>query len=345
MYNNEIVKEDLKLITSQKIEFEKLKNKTILITGANGLIASYYTYTLMYLNDTKKLNIKILLLVRNKEKTINNIGNRNDVIILEQDVCENIKYDGKVDYVIHMASSSNPKTIVEKPVEIIKANVIGTFNVLDFAKKNNAEILFTSTREIYGKMAETVEEITEEDYGALKCNELRACYPESKRLAESLIVSYSYQYGIKYKITRIAHTYGPGMNINSDGRIMSDLIENVVKNNDIILKSDGTAVRAFCYIVDAITALFYITVDGKENQVYNISNETEEITVKDLAYKIKEISKNENIKVKFNIENDNRKYVSFKRVRLSTKKIEELGWKPVVTLEKGVEKTIKSFKM
>ncbi len=344
MYDNYIVKEDLEMIISQKIDFEKLRNKTILITGANGLIASYYTYTLMYLNDTKKLNIKIILLVRNKEKTLKNIGKRNDILILEQDVCDKIEYKEKIDYIIHMASSSNPKTIIDKPVDIIKANVIGTFNVLNVAKDNNAEILFTSTREIYGKVDENIKEIEEEDYGALKCDELRACYPESKRMAENLIISYAYQYNIKYKIARIAHTYGPGMSINSDGRIMSDVLEDAIKNRNIVLKSDGQAIRAFCYIVDTITALFLITVSSLDNQIYNISNETEEISVRDLAYKVKEIS-NKNIDVKFEIENDDRKYVKFKRVKLKTDKLEKLGWKPIVNLEKGVKRTLKSFEL
>ncbi len=344
MYDNYIVKEDLEMIISQKIDFEKLNNKTILITGANGLIASYYTYTLMYLNDIKKLNIKIILLVRNKEKTLRNIGKRNDILILEQDVCDKIEYKEKIDYIIHMASSSNPKTIIDKPVDIIKANVIGTLNILNVAKDNNAEILFTSTREIYGKVDKNIKEIAEEDYGALKCDELRSCYPESKRMAENLIISYAYQYNIKYKIARIAHTYGPGMSINSDGRIMSDVLEDVIKNRDIVLKSDGQAIRAFCYIVDTITALFLITISTLDNQIYNISNETEEISVKDLAYKVKKIS-NKNIDIKFEIENDDRKYVKFKRVKLKTKKLEQLGWKPIVDLEKGVERTIKSFEL
>ena len=343
MFENSIVKDDLKMIISEKIDFEKLRNKTFLITGANGLIASYYTYTLMYLNDIKHLNIKILLLVRNKKKTEQNIGKRDDVIILEQDVCDKIDYIDNIDYIIHMASSSNPKTIIEKPVDIIKSNVLGTLNILNLAKTHKSEVLFTSTREVYGAMDKNVEKISEEDFGKLNFYELRACYPESKRLAETLILSYAYQYNIKYKIVRIAHTYGPGMNINSDGRIMSDLLEAVVNKKDIVLKSNGEAIRAFCYIVDTIRALFYITLDNNENEVYNVSNETEEISVKDLAYKLKEIFNDRNINVKFQIENDNRKYVSFKRVKLDTKKLEKLGWKPIISLEEGVKRTVNSF--
>lgn len=343
MFENSIVKEDLKKIISEKIDFKKLRNKTFLITGANGLIASYYAYTLMYLNDIKNLNIKILLLVRNKKKINPNIGSRDDVIILQQDVCDKIDYSDNVDYIIHMASSANPKTIIEKPVDIIKANVLGTLNILNLAKNHEAEVLFTSTREVYGAMNENVEKISEEDFGKLNFYELRACYPESKRLAETLILSYAYQYNIKYKIARIAHTYGPGMNINSDGRIMSDLLEAVVNKKDIVLKSNGKAIRAFCYIVDTIRALFYITLDNNENEVYNVSNETEEISVKDLAYKLKEIFNDRNIDVKFQIEQDNRKYVSFKRVKLDTKKLEKIGWKPIISLEEGVKRTVNSF--
>lgn len=345
MYKNKIIQDDLKIIIDQDIKFDVLKNKKILITGATGMLASYYMYVLMYLNDKFDYNIKIYALVRNKEKLekITGYSLRNDIIVVEQDVCSKIKIEEKIDYIIHMASSANPATITTNPVGIINANVIGTLNVLELAKKYNSQVIFTSTREVYGKMDENKEEIFETDMGILDCTELRSCYPESKKMAENLIVSYAYQYGIKYKIARIAHSYGPGMIIHNDGRIMSDLISNIVNGENIILKSNGEAKRAFCYIMDAITALIRITVNEKENEIYNVANETEEISIRDLAYSLKEWYKEKNIDVIFQIQENNNQYVKFKRTKLNTRKIESIGWKPVIKLKNGINKTVKYF--
>lgn len=345
MYNNSIVQNDLKSIFQQNIKFEKFKNKKILITGATGMLASYYMYILMYLNDVLHYNIKIYALARNNEKlkTITNYEKRKDIIPIIQDVCDFIDVDGNLDYIIHMASSANPSTITTNPIGIINANIKGTLNVLECAKRHNAEVIFTSTREVYGEMNENKKEIKENDMGVLNNLELRSCYPESKRMAENIIVSYAYQFGIEYKIARIAHSYGPGMIIKNDGRIMSDLIYNVVEGENIVLKSKGEAKRAFCYVLDATTALLRITVDENKNQVYNVANEKEEISIKDLAYLLKERYKEKNIDVIFEIKDNNNQYVKFKRTKLNTDKLEELGWKPTINLEEGIYRTVNFF--
>jgi UDP-glucuronate decarboxylase len=345
MYNNLIVQEDLKSILKQNINFEKFKNKKILITGATGMLASYYMYTLMYLNDVLNYNIKIYALVRNNEKlkSITNYEKRKDITPIIQDVCNSIDIDEKIDYIIHMASSANPSTIITNPIGIINANIKGTLNVLECAKKHNAEVIFTSTREVYGEMNENKKEIKEDDMGVLNNLELRACYPESKRMAENIIISYAYQFGIEYQIARIAHSYGPGMIIENDGRIMSDLIYNVIKGENIVLKSKGEAKRAFCYILDATTALLRITINENKNQVYNIANEKEEISIKDLAYLLKEKYKEKNIDVIFEIKDNNNQYVRFKRTKLNTDKLEKLGWEPIVNLEEGIYRTVNFF--
>lgn len=344
MYYNNIIQEDLSNIVSNIKNLERLKNKTILITGATGMIASYFMYTLMYLNDKYNFNIKILPLVRNSNKLeeMTECSKRNDIYPIVQDVCDNINISEKIDYIAHMASSANPTNIVNNPVGIISANVLGTLNVLSLAKDKKSEILFTSTREIYGKMPENVYDIKETDMGSLNPTELRSCYPESKRMAENLIVSYCHQHGVDYDIARIAHSYGPGMIINNDGRIMSDLIGNVVNGENIVLKSKGDALRAFCYITDCVTGLFTIMLSNNKNEVYNLSNETEEISIRDLAYLLSNIS-NLKSKVVFDIQENNNQYVNFKRVKLNNEKLYELGWHPNVKLNDGLKKTIDYF--
>lgn len=335
-YQNKIVQEDMKEILKD-IEFNSLKDKTILITGATGMLAVYLVYFLNYLNIIENLNIKIIGLIRNQEKAIK-IFEGIEIELLIQDIQDEIKYEHKIDYIFHMASSANPKTILENPIDIIKANTIGTFNVFELARNKSAKVFFTSTREVYGKLDESIKFIQESDMGVVDCLEKRACYPESKRIAETICNSYFYQYGVKYNIIRIAHVYGPGMNIDGDGRIMSDIIENVSKNKNIILKSDGTALRAFCYITDAIRGLLLILIKGKDNEVYNLSNEKEEISIKDLAQKAINISRKE-LKIEYQINNSGA-YTSYKRIGLDNRKLEELGWNIRISLDKGLEKQI-----
>ena len=298
-FSNIIVQEDMKDIYNEDILFNKLKNKSVLITGATGMLATYIVYFLYYLNLNRDINVKIHILARNKKKIEELFGaftNDENFIIVNQDVTNEISIKEKIDYIFHLASSANPKNILENPIGIIKANTLGTINICEFALRNNALVFFASTREIYGKI-EGKEFVKEIDMGVCDCLEDRACYPESKRISETICKSYNLQYGMKYQICRIAHVYGPGMNIDNDGRIMSDIISDIVNNRNIILKSDGSAQRAFCYLSDAVRAIFFILLNGQENDVFNLSNEEEEISIKNLAELCTNLFIEKNIKV------------------------------------------------
>ena len=136
------------------------------------------------------------------------------------------------------------------------------------------------------------------------------------------------------------------MNIHQDGRVMSDFIACVVNHKNIELNSDGTAKRAFCYINDCITAIFMILLNGKNGECYNIANETEEIAIKDVALTLANLFKEENLKVMYldsaKVNRDG--YSKIERVKLSTQKLESLGWRPQVKLEEGLKRTVESFK-
>lgn len=345
-FSNIIVQEDMKDIYNEDILFNKLKNKSVLITGATGMLATYIVYFLYYLNLNRDINVKIHILARNKKKIEELFGaftNDENFIIVNQDVTNEISIKEKIDYIFHLASSANPKNILENPIGIIKANTLGTINICEFALRNNALVFFASTREIYGKI-EGKEFVKEIDMGVCDCLEDRACYPESKRISETICKSYNLQYGMKYQICRIAHVYGPGMNIDNDGRIMSDIISDIVNNRNIILKSDGSAQRAFCYLSDAVRAIFFILLNGQENDVFNLSNEEEEISIKDLARLATELFLEKNIKVNYQISNNNSNlYTNYKRSKLDNSKLYDLGWKIKTNLKEGIKKTVLSF--
>lgn len=348
-YNNIIVQEDLKDIVSRKdLKFEKLKNTTILVTGANGMLATYMIYTLLKLNEIYHYNIKIIALARNKEKAKARLKDNIDskyLNLLIQDVCEPINISENIDYIIHAAGSASPQFIINDPVGIIAANTKGTFNVFELGRKKKIKkILFLSTREVYGKISDEIDDISEEHIGALDPLDSRSCYPESKRMAENICKSYLKQYNTPYNIVRIAHSYGPGMEINQDGRVMADLISDVVNNRNIILKSHGVDIRAFCYINDAVVGMFLVMLKGKIGEAYNLANETEPIQIKELAHLLVESFKDKRLNVEFKIsKNSGVGYSKFKRVKLNTKKIEELNWSPKVKLIDGIKRTVLSF--
>lgn len=345
-YKNKIVQEDLRQMAEEQLDWHQFDGKTILVTGATGMLATYISYFLLYLKEEKGIDLRLLALCRTKSKAENTFKeflNKPYFYLLLQDVCEPIQYDGSIDYIFHLAGNASPHYINTDPVGIVKSNMLGTFNVLELAKeKQTSKVVFASTREVYGKN-EMEERLTETSFGTIDPLENRSCYPESKRAAETIFRSYFLQYGINFNALRIAHSYGPGMNLHSDGRVMADLIGNVVEEEDIELKSTGEALRAFCYITDAVTGIFYTALKGEAGEAYNLANETEEISIRSLAEMLVSQRKNKDLKVIFNIPESNTGYCNYKRVGLYTQKLERLGWQPKVDLKEGCKRTINSF--
>ena len=346
---NATVISDLKNIYDMNSYCHILKEKSVLITGATGMLATYCCYYLSFLNDAYDFQIKITALVRNEKKAkekFQDIYEKEYFTLVIQDVMEPLNFDTNFDYILHMSGSASAYAKTHEPENIIMSNVLGTKNVLDLAAKcKNVRVLFTSTREVYGKLDDSITSISENMMGVLDTSLSRSCYPESKRMAENLLAVYREKYHIDYVNVRLAHAYGPGMAFQNDGRVMPDLISYAVDGKDIVLKSDGMMKRAFCYISDAISALFTILLLGENGESYNVSNEKEEISVKDLALLIASLS-NKNLKVTFKeiTEEERKGYLSIERVKLNTDKVENLGWKPLIGLEEGIKRTLQSLK-
>ncbi len=339
---NKIIYEDTLQIINDN-EVDKLYGKTFFITGATGMIGSYISYVLKTLNDLYKMNINIILNVRNKNKLNNEILNDEHVRIIEQDVTNKFIIEGSVDYIIHAASPASPKIMKDYPFETNAANTIGAYNTLLLAKEKKATYLFISSREIYGEPSENVSIFTEE--GLLgQVNPLipRNGYAEGKKAAENMCISMHDEYGLNTKIVRLAHTYGPGMSI-TDGRVQADFLNNVIHHEDIIMKSEGLQSRTYTYISDAINGIFKVLLSSKDI-VYNISDD-QEITIKELAEILVSLSNNES-KLVIKLDNSLAKgSSSFKRGILSNEKIKkELNWKPKYTVKDGFKRTIEYLK-
>ena len=302
----------------------------------------------MYLNKRKGYGIQVIALVRNEKKAWEKFGEFRDdkyFSLKVQDVSEKLNITIKADYIVHAAGNASPYFIVNDPVGIINANISGTINVLEYAKAVQPKnVLYTSTREVYGKMPPDVQEISEGVFGALDPLEFRACYPESKRMAETILNSYLYQYKTPFNTARIAHSYGPGMKLDNDGRVMADFVSDIVNNRNIVLKSAGDAERAFCYITDAVAGMFTVLLEGSVGEAYNIANESETMPIREVANLLISLYPEKKLEVEFDIpQKMSIGYSKMGRVQLSTRKLEKLGWKCEVNLENGLRYTVDSF--
>ena len=276
---NKIIEEDTQQIIDENNGLKELYDKSVMVTGASGMIGSYFIYTLIKLNEKYSANIKIIPVVRNINKLSSEIRSKNYVFPIVQDVVEKINYNEDVDFIIHSASPASPKIMKEKPVETNLANTMGTANTLIFARDYNSQgYLFISSREIYGDPINNEKYFTENDFGFVDHLIPRNAYAEGKKAAENMCIGFKEEYGLNTKIVRLAHTYGPGMSIN-DGRVQADFLKNIINNEDIILKSDGSSIRTYTYISDAISAMFKIILKGTEI-VYNVSDERNEVSIK-----------------------------------------------------------------
>lgn len=339
MIVNKIIDSDAEQIIQDNNGLNELYDKSIMITGASGMIGSYFVYTLMKLNECYGADIKIIPLVRNIDKLNSQVRNNDNVHPIVQDVTDNIYYDGDIDYIIHAASPASPKIMKEKPVETNFANTIGTANTLLLARDKNVKgYLFISSREIYGKPLDNQEYFTENSFGFIDQLIPRNAYAEGKKAAENMCVGFNQEYGVNTKIVRLAHTYGPGMSIY-DGRVQADFLKNLVNGEDILLKSDGSSIRTYTYISDAINAMFKIFLKSKD-MVYNVSDERNEVSIRQLAEIIADIS-DKKLNLIFDIEDDeNEGYAPFKFGLLSSEKIRmELGWEAKYSVKEGFKRT------
>lgn len=346
MIFNKIIDEDLTQIIEENEGLKELYNQTVMITGASGLIGSYFLNTLIKLNEDYSANIKIIPLIRNLDKLNKNIIDKDYVCPIVQDILTPIKYDDDVDYLIHTASPASPPLMREKPVETNFANTIGTANALTFAKEHNAKkFLFISSREVYGQNISDQKYFQEDDIGVINQLIPRNSYAESKKAAENMCLGFNEEYGLDTKIVRLGQTFGPGMNING-GMVHTEFLKMLLNNEDIVLLSDGSSLRTYTYISDAISAMFKIILNSKD-MVYNAVNNHNEVSIKELAEILINLCPEKKSKLIFDIEEEKEgyDYKTFKFCLISSEKIrDELGWNPKYSVDEGFKRTINYLK-
>jgi nucleoside-diphosphate-sugar epimerase len=346
---NNIIQEDLFQICQENLEWSNFSNKNILITGASGILPSYLVETILFLIKTGKIiNTQIFALARNKEKAMyrfKNYLNEDCLHFLIQNVCEPIIVSDKIDIIIHAASQASPKYYGADPIGTMNPNIIGTINLLKLAKEKQVEnFIFFSSAEVYGNL-DNCRAIKETDFGHLDPMNIRACYAESKRMGETICAAWYSQLNIPVKIIRPFHTYGPGMS-SDDGRVFADFVFNILNNQNIIIKSDGSAQRAYCYIKDAILGYFYILLKGTNGEAYNVGNPFQEYSVKELAIALLNLFPEKSLELIMNPTFSSTEYIpsTTNKFLPDISKIQALGWTPKIDIYTGFKRTILSYR-
>lgn len=347
--NHKIIEQDMENIYKRNIPWERLKNKTVLITGAYGMLASYMVFMLMYLNEKAGMNISIVALVRTKEKFFKRFGVTEEhpyLKVYENLLEKEIIIDEKVDFIIHAASLASPQYYSVSPIEVLKPNVLGSYYLLELAVKDQAEgYLLFSTGDIYGKITGK-DRVRESDCGELNPLEIHSCYGESKRMAETMCKAYFHQKGVPAKIARIYHTYAPTMDIENDPRVFASFVKDVVHGNDIIMKSDGSGKRSFCYISDAVAGYFLILLEGVPGEAYNVCNTKEFYSIREIAEVIASLRPEKQLTVKYEKRDKNDVYLENNRandIPPDNEKLMNLGWKAEIGINEGFAKVIESL--
>lgn len=331
MENNKLYKSSLENI----VNYVEESGKSFLVTGASGLIGSCIVDLLMLANKKGKNN-QIYALSRNSKKMeikFREYLNSNCLHIIEQDICSPLDDSLEFDYIIHCASNADPVNYARYPVETMKTNLLGGINILDYLKKHKkckAELL--STFEVYGDLGKDF--YSEQEVGFLNFNLIRACYPESKRVMETLARSYVDEYDVRIIIGRLPSVYGPTM-AHDDSKAHAQFIRNAIAGKDIVLKSKGEQRRTYCYVLDAVAAILCVLFRGKNGEVYNISNEKSILSIAELAQIIAGVA-GRNVVFDIPTELEKKGFSKPQNCMLDNTKLKALGWEGKYDILKGI---------
>lgn len=346
---NRIIKSDMEDIYHRSLDWNRLHGKTVFISGAYGMLASYIVCFLMYLNMNTNIAVDVIAQGRDEKKAkekFETFWNHERFRFYSGDILCAISDIPKVDYIIHAAGIANPRFYTAMPVEVIEPNVIGTYHLLKLAERVKCSgFLFFSTGDIYGKVI-SPEDIDEKTMGMIDPLEEHSCYGESKRLGETLCVAFCREHGIPVKMARIGHTYGPTMDINYDSRVFASFVKCIIEGNDIDLYSDGRAKRPFCYIADAVAAFFLLLFKGGSGEAYNVTNTEQFISVGELAEILASISEKK-VKVTMKVRKATDNYLEAKfnqENKPSEAKLRNLGWETHYDVRSGFERVYHYFK-
>lgn len=341
--------EDIEFVANAEIiPWNALHGKSILITGATGLIGSLIVKALACRNRLYDDNIKIYAMVRNLEKArkiFMELESRKNFRFVCCDITGEYELPNNLNYIVHAASMTSSKDFVIKPVETIQTAVFGTNELLKKATAMALDgFLYLSSLEVYGTPRDGDINISESYSGYIDSLQVRSSYSEGKRMVECLCASYASEYKVPVKIARLTQTFGTGVSYN-DGRVFAQFARAAIDGKNIILKTKGETLRSYCYVADAATAILLILVKGAVGEAYNVANEKTAISIADMAKFVCENFSGGKSRVVFDIVEDAGKlgYNPVMKICLDASKLKALGWNACFDLEQMFKRTIGSI--
>lgn len=343
MFNNPLYQQDLQKVAQLPLDWELLRDRTILISGATGMIGSFFVDLIMYQNAHIALDCTVYALGRNKEKARQRFAahwESPNFRFAACDINRQIDLDtDRVDYIFHAASNTHPVAYATDPIGTVTTNIIGTYNLLEYAASHGTRrFVFASTVEVYGENRGDCERFSEDYCGYIDCNTLRAGYPESKRAGEALCQAFIRQKELDIVIPRLSRVYGPTM-LMSDTKALSQFIKNGLAGEDIVLKSAGTQLFSYSYVADAVSGILYCMMKGASGEAYNIASPASDIALRDLAQLI---AQQAGTKVIFQIPDavEQAGYSKATKALLDSKKLRTLGWHDMWDICAGIGQTL-----
>lgn len=324
------------------LPWEKLSGCNILVTGATGLIGSCLVNMLM---ENPLRDYQVYALGRNEKRAavrFSQYMEDSTFHFIQGDVTRPLESDISFQYIIHAASNGSPNFFVNKPVEVMKSNLFGVANLMEYGLSHGMKrFLYVSTGEVYGQ--NEAELLDESSYGYVDILNTRSCYPSSKRAAETLAMCYAGEYGADVVAARPCHTYGPHFT-ESDNRVYAQFIRNVLNDEDIVLKSAGTQYRSWCYVEDCVAALLYILLKGNNGEAYNIADKNSVVTIKELAEMIARIA-GRKVVMQVPTDSEKKEFTPIKHAVFDISKLEGLGWQVSGTMEEKLKRTIDTLRI
>lgn len=321
--------------------FSRFDGKSVLVTGATGFVGSLIIKALLFANEHYGISTAPVAVVRNLDKAKKVYGEQ--IKHIEVVCCnlmhDSISYDGPVDYIVHGAAITTSKTMVEKPVDVIKLSIRGTESVLDFAYTKKARVVYLSSMEAYGNVE--ADGMTEEGtLGFVNPQAVRSCYPESKRMCETLCTAYHSQYGIEVCAARLAQTFGAGV-LPGENRAVVAFSRAASRGEEVILKTKGLSDANYVYGSDAVAAILVLMAHGVPGEVYNVANESCHMTVVQMAQLAVKTVGAPGSRVVFDIDETNSSgFAPDTKLFLDSSKLQSLGWRPLINMPEALRRLV-----
>jgi len=340
---NSIYQSDLRAACAGLPDAGALRGSTVMVTGATGMIGACLIDLLCALDRERGLGLRIVAVCRNAQRAAERFASYGNVEIAVHDVSQPALGLPRVDYIIHAASNAHPLAFSADPVGTMLGNILGVKHLLELLRVSRGRrLLFVSTGEIYGENPAVEDGFSEEDFGKVDSMNPRSCYPESKRAAETLCASYVRQHHLDAVVARLCYVYGPTV-APDNSRADAQFLRKALAGEDIVMKSQGSQLRSYCYVTDAASALLTVLLCGETGCAYNVANRESVHTIREYAETLARLA---GVSLTFDLppEAEKQGYSTVTRAVQNPARLEALGWSPRVKLEQGLARTLEILK-